>query len=76
LRCRQAVDVVERRTQELMQGCEWKLRFRFDSPRRKHVHVARAVTRVLEQRSLADPGLTPKDDRAAVQETGCLEQLS
>ena len=65
LRPRQAIEQVQRGTQQLVQPGERELRLGLDPARREHVHVGRAIAHVLEQGGLADPGLAAHDERAA-----------
>jgi hypothetical protein len=58
LRSGQMLDKRERRAQQLVEAGERQLRLRLHSARHEHVHVVRALARVLEERALPDSGLT------------------
>jgi hypothetical protein len=61
--------------QEEMQGTESDLCLRFHAADPEHPHTGSVVGRIVQQRGLADPGLTLNDDRAAAATTRVREQL-
>ena len=65
LRLREPLEQVQRRSHELMQPGERQLGLRLDPARRQHLHVARPLPRILQQRRLAHARLAPQDQRAA-----------
>ena len=76
LRGRQALEQVQRGTQQLVQPRERQLGLRLDSARREHVHVGRAIAHVLEQGGLADSRLSPQHERAAARRPRGIEQCA
>src|SRR5262249_20351321 len=64
LRRRQEVEQAERGAEELVEPCEWQLRFRLDAADREHAHARRTLPSVREQRGLADPGLAAEAEHA------------
>ena len=59
------LEVVEHRTQELMERGEGELVLRLDAARRENAHARGPVARGLEKGRLADPGLAAQHQRAA-----------
>jgi len=60
LRRRKRVEPVEQRPAQLMEAGERQLHVRLDSHRPDDVRIRRRRDQVLQQRRLADPGLTPQ----------------
>ena len=69
LRLRQSFHVAERGTKKLVQAGERQLRLRLDPASSEDAHVAGSLPRILEQRRLADPGLSAQNERAAPRST-------
>jgi hypothetical protein len=76
LRLREALDQPQRRPHELMQPRERQLGLRFNPARRQHVHIARALSGILQQRRLARAGLPPQDQRAAARRPRRIDERS
>ncbi len=66
----------ECRADDLVQGGERELRLGFHPGAVEHAHVAGLVTRVLEERRLADTRLAGNDEDAAARRTSAIEKLA
>ena len=67
--------MLEERPEQLEQPRELKLCLGFDAERAHHGHALGLLDGVLEQRRLADPGLSADDECVAAPAPGALEQL-
>src|SRR4029077_2315457 len=71
----QMIHMIEHRRTELLQGGVSKLHLGFDADRPHHLKPRCRLNRIVQQRSLADPGLATQDKRAGVPSACRAEQL-
>ena len=66
----------ENRADDLVQGGERELRFRFHPGRAEHAHVSGLLARVLQKGGLADARLAGNDEDAAARRASVIEKLA
>jgi hypothetical protein len=71
----QMIHMIEHRRTELLQGRVSKLHLGLDADRPHHLKPRCRLNRIIQQRSLADPGLATQDKRAALPGACRAEQL-
>ena len=76
LRLRKTLDVLENRADDLVQGGERELRFRFHPGAAEHAHAGGLVARVLQERRLADARLAGDDEDGAARRASTIEKLA
>jgi hypothetical protein len=74
LRLRHTIEAIQDRVERLMEARKGELGLRFDTSCAKNSHPRRSLSRVGEQRRLADPRPSAKDERSAGSPAGSREQ--